>query len=220
MGMGDIYEVTVKHSMKGQALANVFHYRQNAVFATTSLNTATVLGDLFWSKVGSQWTQVVTADVRFNSLVARNLFVESDYYELVIDEAGSNGGGTAVQSLPVFNAISASLVHDGGASIKKGAKRLAGIPEAAVDDGLLSDTDYINGVDLLLQKFAEPIAVGTIIFDDVFFPVTVQRVKEIVNGVAKYRLPANIAEAVYATILDAVFGLEIGSQVSRKIRLG
>lgn len=220
MSINDVYELTLHQTMRGQKIANVFHYQQRAVIGLASGNTAAAIAGEFWGVFGDTWKGIVTSDVRFDRIASRNLFSPPDVAEFVIDQLGNNGGAGNVDSLPTFVAVAYTLFHDQGSLLKKGAKRVSGLNDGAVTDGIIVDTDYADALTILGAKFGTPLQWGTLIRDDVWFPIVVQRVQEVVAGKTAYRLPAVLAELVFGTITSAVFGLEVGSQVSRRVKLG
>jgi hypothetical protein len=220
MALNDVYEVTVHQTMRGQKLANVFHYHQRATVVVASGNTAMAVATEFWDTIGQQWLTCVTNDVRVDRIHCRNLFLASEEADYAVDLVGANGGAGAQDTMPSFVAIAYKLSHDQGGLLKSGAKRIAGVADAVVTDGVLTNVDYANGLTVLGTLFYEPLQWGTVIRDNVWFPIIVKRVKEMEGGIAKYRLPASLAELAFGTVVSAVFGLEVGTQVSRRVKVG
>lgn len=207
MAFNDIYELTDVMTQKGQTIYNVYYFRQNNLSVPTS---ASDLLDSFEGSLLPEVLDIQGADVLHTTLKARNLFNEGDNAERAISEAG-NGGAT--DEFPVFTALGFTLGQDNGA-VKNGAKRFAGIPEAAALDGVINDAAFIVAVLALQTALETVLPVG---LAAVWSPVIVKRIAEIGGG---YRLPANAGEAVYGTVTDVEYNPVLTSQVSRKIGRG
>lgn len=218
MAVGDIYQVTLKGTIKEQAIVNVFHYRQQLGFLPGSGNEADDVVDGFIDQKIPDLLPVSTSDVVYDRVQVDNLFDETQQVFRIISEVGSYAvsGGNSIGSHP---ALGYRLEHGVG-GIKQGAKRIAGVPSGVAADGVVIDAGFLAEADTLATALEGPITVGLVIQDPVFIPVIVKRVREGATSPYTYRLPANSGELVYAPIVNALLNLLLTTQNSRKIGIG
>jgi len=219
MGLGDIYELTLKSAAGGADLYNVFYYRQASVAVVSTETTSEYIVNEFQNTTLEAILQILSREAVVRNLSCRNLFVVPDSYSRDVDIRGyqDEGGGNVDTYAPLV-AVSYKL-RTANRSVKSGGKRFGGLPEFAAIDGEFTHFTYLQKLTALSEALMEPLKVGSVIRDDVFYPVVVKRVREMVNGVAKYRLPALASEAVWSIIVSAVFSPFVSSQVTRKVRL-
>jgi hypothetical protein len=206
MAFQDVYELIDFQQLYGQAVLNVYFYQNNNVLQGDA--SAEDLVTSWIAQVLPDIQLIQSADILHNEVSARNLFNEADNFSQAISEVGDTAG----DSMSSFNAVGFALVQDNGA-IRNGAKRIAGILEAAAVDGVITDTNYIDNLSILGDQIADVLTLDAL---DTFVPVIVQR---ILDGGA-YRLPESFGEAVLGAVLEGVFNVLITSQTSRKVGVG
>lgn len=206
MGASDLYMLTDRGTLRGQEIINVWFYRQNI---TIGSSPAEALVDGYLAELLPVICAFQPADVLHTEVEAQNLFNPSDKHVRGISEPGAYG----LDPSSNFDAIGYALSQDNGA-VKNGAKRFAGVADAAEEEGVITSVGYLALLAALAAVIPEPLAVG---LTDVFFPVIVKRVLE---GVGQYRLPETLSEAVYGSVTDAVFNPLVTTQNSRKIGRG
>jgi len=204
----DVYELVDIQEQSGQQVLNVYFYQWNN---TLAVPTAQDLIDAFQSTVQTSLKQIQDSVVTHTGVRCRNLFDESDQAEEAQSTPGSWASG-AGDNLPIHDAFGFKLIQNNGA-LRDGAKRFAGIVEAVVTGGVITDATYITGLATLAASLIDTLSFG--IFEG-FFPVIVGR---ILDG-GDYRLPANLGEAVLGLVVDSEYVPTLTSQVSRKIGVG
>lgn len=216
MPLNDLYEVTIKYTHLSQQIRNVFHYHQALEFLPVGVPHSAVLADRFKVQVADKIAQAMSSDVTMTGIDARNLFDEEDFYSLPVSIVGD--GGAAAESLPAFCAVAFELQTTSGRV--KGAKRIAGITEGSVSDGVLTLPANITKWQAVADAIEEPIRTGNLFEDDTFFPVVIQRVRSGTPGAYNYRLPTIPAEAQFKNVIMVLLRTAITSQISRKVGKG
>lgn len=217
MAVGDVYEVVSQQLYGTSTILNVFYYEQIGVVVPLAGQTiATILAEQFDDQVGSVFRNYQTSDVTHVQVLARNLFDDSDAGSFAVAETG--GAGDA-ETLPPFVAISFALFGDNPA-VKNGSKRIVGIAESNVADGLITNSEYVSNMETVAAAFAANITAGEVIPTDTWAPVIVKRVRSGSPGSYEYRLPESIGETVLSRIAGALVNLVLSSQVSRKFGRG
>ncbi len=150
------------------------------------------------------------------SAVCRNLFDPTD----VVTElyTGRTGLGVILaDALPPANAIGVKYVPE-TAVVASGGKRLVGVAEQQVVDGVVTLPATIGVLDSLMSAFVAPL-LSAIVGVSAYSHVIVKRIPftDPITLKIKYRLPANSIEAVVSPIVDSSWNLFVSSQVSRKI---
>jgi hypothetical protein len=102
-------------------------------------------------------------------------------------------------------------------AVRKGSKRISGIPESVQDKGKITSGTYITAMDnLRAQLQTELINVS-----DTWLPVVIKRVKTAVAGTVptqyKYRLPTTDAELVVGEVVVCLTSPNITHQTSREV---
>lgn len=213
--INDVFELTHVQSLQGQEVTNVYFYSADEIFVTTYPTWSQLLAE--------NWVTQILPDVLAAQSVAcfttgvrvRDLFDPDDSFEMVVSDAGA----VAVDPLATFDALSFSITGE-TAAVRKGAKRIAGVPDVWEASGTIIDPDGIAAGTALAEAIGRAVQVGTIIMDDVFFPVLVKRVRSGTPGNYEYRLPENSGETIKTRILNVLFEILTTSQVSRKIGVG
>lgn len=220
MAVGDIYQVTLKQSFLGQECDAVFHYEQKDVVVTVpaSLNNAQALGTWFVENVLPPIHAIQQQNVTDISLQVRNIFDDEDANLDVLTGAGTGDSG-AEESMPPFNAYDFALTGVGNA-VHNGRKRIVGLSERMQISGVVTN---VSGQFAKMDAAATAITskwVSALGLSTLFEPVVVKRVKEIVGGKPKYRLPAVIGEKVVKVVAVTVWKTFLAHQVSRAFGRG
>lgn len=220
MAAGDIYEVSDDQTLFSQQIGNVYFYRQALEFVTTDPTKAQTLAQNWVAQMLDKVRAIQTPDVLHTRIRVRNLYNESDAYELSISLAGNAGVASTGQTTSPFDAY-AFAMDGSNAAVRDGQKRIAGVDEGWVLDGALNPATY-DGTAFVnaANAMAAPVTVGLIIPDNVFLPVVVKRIREGAPGAYTYRLPESSGEGVWSQIVVGLYKLIITSQVSRKIGVG
>jgi hypothetical protein len=205
----DVWQITDKQRLFGQRVDNTYFYRNNQI-GEGGLNSEdlanTWVSDVLPTILAIQPTELV-----HEQLVVQNLFNVADYFALALSEVGETGSGDA--TMPSFNAYGFSLVQDNGA-IKNGSKRIAGVQEAAQEEGVITNATYMGFLDDIADILIATLIEGIL---PTWVPTIVKRIL-VTPGI--YRLPANSGEAVLGSVVEAVWNTLVTSQVSRKVGVG
>lgn len=218
MAMDDLYEVSLKGAMSGQECWNVLHYWQELEFVTTYSTKAQVLAENWYDQIFPSIQGIASEDVSYSEIRVRNLFTQSDRYNLAISEVGT-GATEGAQTLPTFAAFGYTLLPETPV-VKPGAKRFVGVPEICQADGVINVGGYITTLQALETKLEAAVTVGAVIQDPCFVPIIVKRIRSGSPGAYEYRLPETSLEAVFSKIAVAAFNAIITSQISRKVGVG
>lgn len=207
MALSDIYQLTLKQTLFGRIIQNVFFYQR-----TAPEGTAAVLVDSWIEFILPNILDVQSASVQNVSVSAINLGDLGDFVDVPNDEVGNYG---EVDTLPAFNAVGFSLRLDTRA-VRPGSKRFAGVPEEASLNGVLVLPGYLAVVESLRQTLLEPAGV----VGDTYIPIVVKRIKEEVVGTVptkyNYRLPTTGDPLVVGTVVNVLTNRNVTSQTSRK----
>lgn len=214
--LGDIYELTDKQTFRGQEVFNVYFYEVDETFVTTEATIAKVLGDNWIDQILPDIIGCHSAEVVHTQVSVRNLYDVADSYVTDISVAGLDTGSDV---LPNFSAYPFQLAGETTA-VKKGAKRIAGVPETAQTNGVVTDTSVLTALANAGDAMSRAVQVGLVIMSDVFFPVLVKRERDGVSGAYTYKLPHTRGAGVTTRIVSALFNVLVSSQVSRKIGVG
>lgn len=205
--IGDVYQIIDTQEMAGQKVLNVYFYKVtlSVLGADASDVTAAFIDQMLPDIVAVQATDVVHTSVK-----ATNLFHDTDVNEALISEPGILGDA----SLGTFEAYPFRLAGDNG-SVRGGAKRIAGVTEDGISDGVVTDAGLLTTLTNLGIQLSAAMLWGTL-DGGTLAPVIVKRILDAGN----YRLPATSGEAVLSNIIDAIFSPLVTSQTSRKVGRG
>lgn len=207
MAFDDIYELVDESELAGQAVFNVYFYKND--LPASGWNAQDLI-DSYVGQVLPLVCQIQTPDVLHYRVRARNLFNPTDDADTLISEAGTNSSGDYNSN---FDAVAFALDQDNGA-VKNGAKRYGSIPDGDILENIIVGAGYITDLLALGSILSGTLDVGVVA---TWLPVIVKRILE---SPGVYRLPENSGETVYGTITDAVYNPVVSSQVSRKIGVG
>ena len=221
MALGDVYQLVAGQTLLGQRCENVYFYLENDIFATTLPTRAQVLVEGWIDQILDDIRGCQSVDVLYTDITATCLFDPTNAFSQSVSLPGTvTSGPTTGSTTSPFDAFAFQLEGDNPA-IRKGAKRIAGVDEGFVDDGIIPAVALSTGkLQDAADAMARAVEVGTIITDPVFFPCVVKRVREGVEPAFTYRLPENAGETTLAQVGLAVFKLAVSSQVSRKFGVG
>jgi len=223
MAQGDLYEVKLAGRFLGQSTLNVFFYYQ----ATESINVnyATQLGQqfsAFWVNDGSDtpFTNVAFSDNwEVMGVSVRNLFDETEIYGALI--GGIFPGTSTVANAGSFPAYHFVTDRPNGA-IRRGHKFFGGIPGGVSVDGILVPTVVI-ALDAMETALGATLTVTIESEDADFLPVIVKRIREEPDATHDdvwYRLPENLAEALWFTADNWTLDTRLTTMNSRKLGRG
>lgn len=216
MAVGDVYEVIDVQDLFGQEVQNVYFYLQEAAFIPLAGSIAQALAEEFVEEFIPLIALTQAVNIMHVEVRVRNLFDPTDAgiaVTGVIGEQADTGG-----ILPSFNAWGLQFNTD-NASVRPGAKRIAGIAEINQNNGVPTP-GMIDALNDLGDALAAPITGGLIIEDDIMFPVVVKRVRSGTSGNYEYRLPETSGELVFGRIIETLVKLLVTSQITRKIGVG
>jgi hypothetical protein len=215
MALNDVYSVTLRQTLLGQRITNVFFYEQFAAYTPTSGTHAANLALNWQSALLSAINNVQSTDVVNVAIDVENLFVGTDVSSLPITWGG--GFGTNVDS--AFQAAGFKLAV-AGKTTRAGAKRIGGVPDNISTDGVITDATYLTslaGTETAMQAIISATLPTT---SNVWRPCVVGRIREVIAGKVKYRLPNALVEKVIQVVADVVLTLILTTQNSRKIGRG
>jgi len=217
MAVGDVYELVCEQLYGTSHILNVFYYEQIAVVVPLAGDTiAAILAQQWDNQVGSVMRTYQSGDVIHQEVRVRNLFDDSDAGSV---PSAASGGSSSTETTSPFVAAAFRMFGDNPA-VKTGAKRLAGIPEAYVADGIITNEEYIGNLEDVAEAFAANITAGDVIPTDSWAPVVVKRIRSGTPGAYEYRLPESVGETVLSRVVSVLLELVLSSQVSRKFGRG
>lgn len=221
MAIGDLYEVTLKGTLQGQNIANIFHYEQDVSFVSLEPTISHDVLNSFEAQVLPKIAAFTTFDVAWDQITCRNLFDVSDAAVKLISENGVIGSlAIPVDSLPSFTSLTFTLTGSNPA-VAQGRKAMAGLGENYQLDGVVStDAGFMGDLQDFCDQLATPLKSHPLMLSDLFIPVVVKRVRSGSPGAYTYRLPSSPAEKVVSQILVASWMLLVSSQTSRRFNVG
>lgn len=127
------------------------------------------------------------------------------------------GSGEYVdQALPPYVSVGFTQKLDTRA-VRKGGKRISGIPESVAANGSVIEGTYITKMD----NYRAQLQVAMTSVSDTWLPVVIKRVKTAVPGTVPqqytYRLPKTDAELVVANVVTALTSPVLTHQTSREV---
>lgn len=207
MGLETFYQLNHKQKdAYGQSIMNTYFFNHTAG-SGFAIDLVQDFIDVMMPLVNQLQCNVID-----NVLIeAFNLEVLSDFWSQDPTGAGALTG----DMLPLFNAVSFT-VKPNTRAVRKGGKRISGVPESVQNVGVITDGTYLGFIeDYRLQLATE--LVGT---SDTWTPVIIKRVKTAISGTVptqyRYRLPVNDSELVYGGVQSVLASVNVSSQVSRK----
>jgi len=212
---GDHLELVVVGNYNNQVeLNNVFHYDVE----TAAGSTLDEWGSGLYRQLKATWHAVVTSNVFWVKVICKILDDDGNLVnteDFIVDSASASGTG-GVEALPPFVCWTFKFLRADG-TMRHGFKRIAGVPEAIVHDGV-PDSGALTALANLAEDMEQSIQAADVSPNDgtgalnaasAAHPVVVQRV---ING--DPIVPVNYNQ-VYSVVYD-----RIGSQNSRKFGIG
>lgn len=207
MAINDVYMLTDIQSYGVKVMENVYFFE--------SIDTPGNAGDLIEGFIATYLPairQLQAAGIYHTEIKCQSLGDLSDFDDVPMALSGLAGAG---DTLPSFVAVGYSLKPDSRV-VRPGSKRIGGILEAVVTNGVIVEPTFVTNVEALRIILDDNITAT----DSTYQHVIVKRVKESVVGTVPpaftYRLPLTDAELVLAVVRQALSNLQVSSQVSRK----
>jgi len=209
MALSDLYQATVKavYSITGETVENVFYFRK-----ATGLGTATKLIDALADTGGylELMTNLMHEDLVISEVACLCLgdLEDFEYRGFILP-----GGGTG-DMLPLHDALNVTLKLSTRA-IRPGSKRIAGIPEDVVVNGVFTDATYISSITAFTGQMGEEQDDGTGV---TFQQVVIKRVfvpADLPDHGAFYRLPEGLETPVVGDVVVGLANNRVSHQVSR-----
>jgi len=209
MPLDTIYQVRARQTWGsgGKALENVFFFDHTAGTGNAT-DMATAFGDAFSTLIN----QIQAPIVKNYSIDVINLGDLGDFASVPWLGSGTQVG----DALPPYAAIGFTLKVNTRA-VRKGSKRISGVPESAQIDGKLTNEGYIAAVELLRLAMQQEVVTAS----DTYLPVVVKRIKEPVVGTVPlqytYRLPTIGDTLVTGEVVVVLTTTSLSHQVSREV---
>lgn len=195
--LGDLLSITVKASLFGEDVYNIFYYRVTSVTGIDSSGYVPLV-DEFVTQVLTPQRALQSDDVIYQEALLKNLTNGVDFAFASFAPA-SIGGTVAQPSMPSFLTLSFRLQRESLAT-NNGGKHIAGVPE-----GFVTGNTFVGSSSLLTDyadALAADIVVGLVTLCE---PVIVKR---------PIPVPATIGY-VYSSVGGADYR-KVGTQNSRK----
>jgi hypothetical protein len=215
LAVNDVYSLTLRQTLLGQRINNVFFYEQIAAYTPTSGTIAQALAEAFEDQILSFVNSMQTTDVSNVQIDAENLFSDTDLASIPI----TGGGGAGTNTVSAFMAFPFKFAV-AGKSTKAGSKRIGGVASNLQSDGVVTDATTITSGIALANHMQDNLNGVTPATADIWRPVVVKRIKQVIAGKIKYRLPNEISEKTVQAIFEVLFTLILSTQNSRKIGRG
>lgn len=229
--MAEILELVVNQRLFDQLVVNRFHYLQSGTPAAVTPSFGLLFATGFAPATGSPPTFAagtlaawfrgsVSGSLQFHSAYARNLYVNTDFYELPypvpVTGALTNNATSPAMSYGLFS----NRVRT---DIRRGMKRIAGVTEETLDTGGVITTTHLGVLASLATKMGDVLS-----YDDEGNTLTYS---PCILGVKEYETPrGNRAYKPYPTkaeqlehIADGVDWqpyTQVRTQVSRQYSRG
>jgi hypothetical protein len=215
LALNDVYVVTLRQIALGQRLTNVFFYEQFATFTPTAGTVANDLAQTFNNVVVPVLNNIQTNDVANVQIDVENLFVGTDVGQKIM----SGGGASSTNTVGTFTAVGYKLAVP-GKTTRAGAKRIGPVGNNFQTDGVFTDATFISAINALEPIMSQNLAGLAPTTANVFRPVVVKRIKELIAGKTKYRLPNLLTEKTIQVIVETIGSLIMTTQNSRKVGRG
>lgn len=209
MPLNTIYQVRARqlYGVGGKPMDTVWFFDH-----TAGTDRAADLAVAWGLARGDLINALQTDYIRNLSIDVINLGDLSDFASL----PWTGGGLINDDTMPPYAAYGFTMKLDTRA-VRKGSKRIGGVPEAAATDGVIDNVTVLPLIeDLRLAMQQEIVDAG-----DTWLPVVVKRVKEPVVGTVPqqytYRLPTTDAELVVGEVVVVLTTTNLTHQVSREL---
>jgi len=209
MPLNTVYQVRFKQTWGsgGKPLENVFFFER-----TAGTGVASDLATDFGTAIAPAINAIQNNVVKNISINVINLGDLGDFAEPAFVGTGVGTGET----LPPFNAVGFTFKVNTRA-VRHGGKRIAGVPESAQNNGIITDATYIANIETLRLAMQDELVSA----DNTWLPVVVKRVKTAVTGTVPlqytYRLPTTDLELVLGEVTAVLTTTNLTHQVSREV---
>lgn len=209
MALSDVWMLTFFQRIHDTAERMLGNYFYTSVDATANANT---LAAAFTDAVDGMVpliNAIQTPGMHNDSVRVINLGLLSDFADLPVSGSGTDANA---ETLPVHDAISFTLKINTRA-MRPGSKRISGIAEANVVNGIVTQAGMITAIGALEIGLAAEIVDGAA----TFLPVIVKRIGLPLGDppYTSYRLPETDGELVTGQVVAALASLKVSHQVSR-----
>lgn len=203
------YQLQVKQTLFGQSIENVFFYASQ-----DENGSAEDLRAAFLSSMAIPMRALQSGQVSWQEIDTYSLGDLSDFEKFPQVVAGTAGNG---DTLPAHDAVSFTL-NPATRIVRPGGKRIAGILEDVVQQGVFTEPGYVGSIEAFRIKLDDAL-VGT---EATYDPVIVKRIKTAIPDTLpqkyKYELPKPGDTLVVGLVKSATVDPYVSSQVSRKRR--
>jgi len=164
--MATIFEVSIRSRYFQQECMNVFHYVWNGAGSDTVGASSALVAAMGWTgwtvengypadSFAEVWQAVSHTSVTFESVLVRNIYSNTDFYEWLFLLGGSSNSGlaTGVAASPAFafGFRSSKTRFD----IKRGARRMVGVSETSMESGGAISPGTQTVLDIMALEFGE-----------------------------------------------------------------
>lgn len=209
MALDTIYQVRARQQWGtgGKELETVWFYDH-----TAGLGSSADLAEAWGDSIGVMINNLQASHVRNYSIDVINLGDLGDF-----DSAPWAGGGAIVQEAnPPFAALGYTMKVNTRA-VRKGSKRISGVPETVVQNGVVTDATYQGLMETLRIAMQNEI----VTLDDTYLPIVVKRIKTAVVGTVPlqytYRLPTIGDPLTVGEVVVVLTSFNLTHQVSREV---
>jgi hypothetical protein len=209
MSLNTIYQVRARQQFNtgGKEMETVWFFDH-----TAGVGNASDLAVAWGTSRGDLINPLQTLDVHNYSIDVINLGDLSDFVSL----PWTGVGGITDDSLPPYAALGYTMKLNTRA-VRKGSKRISGIPESAGRNGVITLGSYLTLMETLRLAMQQEITTAS----DTWLPVVVKRVRTAIPGTTPtrytYRLPTSDAELVVGEVVVVLTSPVLSHQVSREI---
>lgn len=209
MSLNTIYQLrhVQQFGTGGKMLENVYFFNHTAGLGV-AIDLAQDFQNIMLPLVHALQSNVVVD----KSIDVINLGNLGDFYSTPVIDSGDHDA----QSLPPYAAVGFTQKLDTRA-VRKGSKRISGVPEFAQSNGVITDGGYITAMNNLRAQLQ--IAMTSV--SDTWLPVVLKRVKTAVEGTVpqqyKYRLPRTDGELVVGNVVTCLTSPALTHQTSREV---
>lgn len=209
MALDTIYQVRARQTwgVGGKELETVWFYDR-----TAGVGNAADMAENWGTSIGALMNDLQCSVVRNYSIDVINLGDLGDFASVPWI-----GGGLGVeQSHPPFVSVGYTMKVNTRA-VRKGSKRISGIPESADTDGVITAAPYKAAMESLRIAMQQEIVDES----NTWLPVVVKRIKEPVVGTVPqqytYRLPTVGDPLVLGEVVVVLTSFNLTHQVSREV---
>lgn len=208
MSASQVWEVTLKGTLMGQACDNVFFYRGLPSADPGDADIGQAVYEQLWPKMRI----CVSSDYTLEHIEVRNLFSGATPSVTAVGEAGEAGGGNTLGSFESYGFTLGCI----STVTRPGSKRFGGVPDDVVTDGVITDGGIIGHLNDLGDQIATALLDTALGIVEWGIPVIVKRI--LTDGV--YHLPTEIGDLVTNLIVEGAASMLVTSQNSRKVGRG